>query len=229
MSFFDLFYLIPSRNNFLQIHSCCCCLISWSHPGLATPWTKTHRAPLSMGFPRRKYWRGLPFPSLGDRPDPGVEPASRALQVDSLPLSHQGNPHSCCCKWQNFILFYGWAVFIALGFPSGSVVKNPPANGEDVDLTLGSRISPGEGNGNPLQYSCLGNPMDRGTWRAAVHGVTKSQTQLSDQTTVFHCMHIPYFLYPFICWWTLRLLLYFGYCKQCCYEYGGILLKDVEM
>ena len=42
---------------------------------------------------------------------------------------------------------------------------------------------PGEGNGNPLQYSCLGNPMDRGAWWASVHGVTKSQTQLYDSTT----------------------------------------------
>ena len=44
----------------------------------------------------------------------------------------------------------------------------------------------GEGNGNPLQYSCLGNPMDGGAWQAAVHGVTKSQTQLSDFTFTFH-------------------------------------------
>ena len=43
-------------------------------------------------------------------------------------------------------------------------------------VTLGSRRSPGEGNGNPLQYSCLGNPMDRGAWQAAVHGVPKSWT-----------------------------------------------------
>ena len=43
----------------------------------------------------------------------------------------------------------------------------------------------GEGNGNPLQYACLGNPMDRGAWRAIVHGVTKSQTRLSNQTTKY--------------------------------------------
>ena len=48
------------------------------------------------------------------------------------------------------------------GFPGGSVVKNPPANEGDVGLIPGSRRSPGKGNGNPLQYSCLGNPMDRG-------------------------------------------------------------------
>ena len=59
------------------------------------------------------------------------------------------------------------------GFPGGSVVKNPPANAGDVGLIPGSGRSPGEGNGNPLQYSCLGNPMDRGTWQATVHGVAK--------------------------------------------------------
>ena len=45
-----------------------------------------------MGFPRQEYWSGLPFPSPGDPPDPGTEPTSPALQVDSLPLSHRRNP-----------------------------------------------------------------------------------------------------------------------------------------
>ena len=49
-------------------------------------------------------------------------------------------------------------------FPGGSVVKNPPANAEDWDLITGLRRSPGEGNGNPLKYSCLGDSMDRGDW-----------------------------------------------------------------
>ena len=59
------------------------------------------------------------------------------------------------------------------GFPGGSVVKNLPANAEDVGSVPGSGRSPGEGNGNPLKYSCLGNPMDRGAWWATVHGVAK--------------------------------------------------------
>ena len=63
-----------------------------------------------------------------------------------------------------------------MDFPGGSVVKNPPANaGEAGDEVLipGSGRSPGEGNGNPLQYSCLENPMDRGVWPATVLRVTK--------------------------------------------------------
>ena len=60
------------------------------------------------------------------------------------------------------------------------VVKNPPANAGDVGLISGSGRSPGEGNGSPLQYSCLENPMDRGACGLTVHGVTKSQTRLSN-------------------------------------------------
>ena len=60
-----------------------------------------------------------------------------------------------------------------MGVPGDSVVKNPPADAGDSGLIPGSRRSPGEGNGNPLQFSCLGNPMDRGTWQVTVHGVTK--------------------------------------------------------
>ena len=65
----------------------------------------------------------------------------------------------------------------------GSVVKNPPASEGDAGdpgLIPGSRRSPGVGNGNSLQYSCLKIPMDRGAWWAAVHGVTKSQARLGD-------------------------------------------------
>ena len=67
-----------------------------------------------------------------------------------------------------------------LGFTDGSVVKNPPANVGDMGLLPGSGRSPGGGNGNPFQYSCQDNPMDRGAWRATIHGVTKSRTQLSN-------------------------------------------------
>ena len=59
------------------------------------------------------------------------------------------------------------------GFPGGPVVKNPPANAGDVGSIPGSGRLPGEGNGNPLQYCCLENPMDRGAWWGTVHGVTK--------------------------------------------------------
>ena len=60
--------------------------------------------------------------------------------------------------------------YVTGGFPGGSMVKNPPANAEDMDLIPGLGRIPRGGNGNPLQYSCPVNPMDRGVWRARVHG-----------------------------------------------------------
>ena len=69
------------------------------------------------------------------------------------------------------------------GFPGDSEVKNSPANAEDLGSIPGLGRSPGKGNGNPLQYSCLGNPLNRGALQATVHGVAKSQTQLSNKTT----------------------------------------------
>ena len=65
-------------------------------------------------------------------------------------------------------------------FPGGSEGKASTCNAGDLNSIPGSGRSLGEGNGNPLQYSCLENPMDRGGWQAIVHGVTKSQTGLSD-------------------------------------------------
>ena len=68
------------------------------------------------------------------------------------------------------------------GFPGGVVVKNSPASAgdeRDVGSIPGSRSSPGVGNGNLLQYSCLESSVDRGAWQATVHGITKSQKQLT--------------------------------------------------
>ena len=69
------------------------------------------------------------------------------------------------------------------GFPGGMVIRNMPAiagDAREADSILGLGRSPGEGNGTPLQYSCLENSMDRGAWQATVHEVAKSRTQLSD-------------------------------------------------
>ena len=70
-------------------------------------------------------------------------------------------------------------------FPGGSVVKNLPASAGDLGLILGLGRFSGEGNGNSFQYSYLGNPMDRRTLWATVHGVTKSQTWLSDWASTY--------------------------------------------
>ena len=73
-----------------------------------------------------------------------------------------------------------------MGFPGGSEVKASACNAGDLGSIPGLGRSPGEGNGNPLQYSCLENPMDGGAWWAIVHGVAKSRTQLSDFTFTFY-------------------------------------------
>ena len=57
-----------------------------------TPWTVAYQASLSMGFSRQEYWSGLPFPSPGDLPDPGIKPSSPALQADTLPSEPPGKP-----------------------------------------------------------------------------------------------------------------------------------------
>ena len=76
---------------------CICCVRKWKKVKslsrvrlFVTPWTVAYQDPLSMGFSRQEYWRGLPFPSPGDLPDPGVEPRSPALQADSLPSEPPG-------------------------------------------------------------------------------------------------------------------------------------------
>ena len=75
---------------------------------------------------------------------------------------------------------------LSQGFPGGSDGKASTHNVGDLDSIPGLGRSPGEGNGNPLQYSCLENSMDRGAWWVAVHGVAKSRTRLSDFIFSFH-------------------------------------------
>ena len=108
-----------------------------------------------------KCWRGLPCPPLGDLYDPVMEPASPAtlaLQADSLLLSHPGRPHC----------FF-------LGCYSSYRLESDTTERLHFPFSL-SCI--GEGNGNPLQCSCLENPRDGGAWWAAISGVAQSQTRL---------------------------------------------------
>ena len=72
-------------------------------------WTVAHQALLSMGFSRQEYWNELPVSPSGDLPDPGIKPKSPALQVDSLPLSHQGSP-TCCIDMYKYALMYPRAI-----------------------------------------------------------------------------------------------------------------------
>ena len=72
-----------------------------------TPWTVAYQASLSMGFSRQEYWSGLPFPSPGDLPDPGIEPGSPALEADALTSEPQGKPSVVRIGSQNSVLTKG--------------------------------------------------------------------------------------------------------------------------
>ena len=125
---------------------------------LATPWIAAHQAPPSMGFSRQEYWSGLPLPS----PPRNIEKDKRnRSQVEDQETYFE----------TDYILH-------ARIFPGGSVVKNLPANARDTGSIPGLGRSLGEGNGNPLQCSCLENPRDGGAWWAAIYGVARSQTRL---------------------------------------------------
>ena len=75
-----------------------------------------------------------------------------------------------------------YTITMCLGFPGGSVVKNPPTNAGDAGSIPGLKRAPRVGSGNPLQYSCLENSMDRAAWRVTVHGVAESDT-ISDKAS----------------------------------------------
>ena len=140
-----------------------------------------------MEFSRQEYWSGLPFPSPGDLPNPGIELMSPALEADSLLSEPPGKPklssvfspqlfgklsqRNCTCAPK----LLSWT-----GGSDGKKKKKSACNAEDPDLIPGSGRSPGGENGNPLQCSCLENPMDRGAWQSMAQGVTKSWTQLSN-------------------------------------------------
>ena len=131
----------------------------------ATPWTVARQAPLCMGFSSQEYWSGFPFPTLGDLPDPGNEPGSLVspalaggffiTEPPGKTLGGWPEPFSSCRAWAD----------------SKSACMQ----------ILRLERSPEEGNGYPLQYSWLENPMDRGDWGATGHWVAKTQTWLSHQ------------------------------------------------
>ena len=101
------------------------------------------------------------------------------LQISSIDhLGIQTFPHWIWCCHE---------AFAGANMPGGSVVKNPPTRAGDVASIPGSGRSHEVRNGNPLQYSCLENPMERGAWWALVHGVAKSRTWLSDGVRPHTC------------------------------------------
>ena len=146
----------------------------------ATPWTAAYQAPPSTGFSRQKYWSGVPFPSPRD------------THLSSVPLDLGFRSFTCHLEYNLSIFKCGHTLYVIgrrqwhptpvllPGKSHGwrSLVGCSPWGREELDTTERlhfhfSLSCIGEGNGNPLQCSCLENPMDRGAWRATAHGVAK--------------------------------------------------------
>ena len=132
-----------------------------------TPWTVAHQTPPSMGFSRQEYWSGLPFPSPGDLPDPGIEPRSPALRADALLSQLPGN--------SIYMRRYTVLVFFFLTY-----------------FTLYNRLQFYPPHWN--WFKCI----------------------LFNGWVILHCVNVPQLSYPFVCWWTSRLLPCPSYCRQCC-------------
>ena len=132
------------------------CVGSVSHLFMSdcvTPWTAARQAPLSTGFSRQEYWRGLPLPSPGDLPDPGREPQSPALLADSLPSEPPG-------------LRYNVMIHAMIQCVSEINVLLWESKWQPTPVFLPWKTS-----------------MDRGSWRATVHRVAKRGTPLSNEIT----------------------------------------------
>ena len=87
----------------------------------ATPWTVAYEAPRSVGFSRQEYWSGLPFPSPGDLPNPGIEPGSPALQTDALPSEPLGKPQTL----MSTLMYYSVNIKVKRAQGPTSYVKDP--------------------------------------------------------------------------------------------------------
>ena len=145
----------------------------------------TLQAPLSVEFSRQEYWSGLPFPTPGDLPNPGIEPISLAclLAVGFFTTGPHGEPMipQVANTINLNVSFKPWKmkqsssykkhkIRQSLGFSGGTEDKTSAFNAGDLGSIPGSGRSPGEGNGNPLQSSCLEN--------------SQSRTQLSNLTSL---------------------------------------------
>ena len=164
--------------------------VSCSHVWLfVIPWTAACSTPPSMEFSGQEYWSRLPFPSPGDLPYLRIKPRSPTLQADSLPTEpcysaiKRNAFELVLMRWMNLEPIIHSEVSqkekdkYCIWMEEPGRLQSMGSLGVRHDwATSLSRI--GEGNGNPLQCSCLENPRDRRAWWAAVYGAAQSQTWL---------------------------------------------------
>ena len=147
-----------------------------------------------MGLFWQEYWSGLPFLPPGDLPDLGIEPVSPKSptfhQVGFLSAEPPEKLHYNNKKWESHmftvrahsVLVLSTLIAAICSFPGGTSGKEPACQCRR-HKRYRFHLPPGGGHGNPLQCSCLENPMDRGAWWATVHRVAKSRTQLERLST----------------------------------------------
>ena len=166
-----------------------CGLVTKSCPTLETLWTVACQAPLSIGFSSKFTRVGCHFLLQGIFLTQGSDPGLLHCRQILYSLHHLNLAITCdfCFSQDAFICCYLCLDFsfyeyehgffrLPRGLSDKEYSKESACTAGDIGLILGSGRFPGEGNGNPLQYSSLGNPMDGGAWWATVHGVAKSQT-----------------------------------------------------
>ena len=136
-----------------------------------------HQAPPALGFSRQEHWSGLPFPLLQC-----MKVKSESEVAQSCPTLRDPMDRSLPCSSFHGIFQARVLEWVAIAFSRQTFV------GKVMSLLFNmlSRSVTGEGNGTPLQYSCLENPMGGGAWWAAVHGVAKSRTRLSGFPFTLH-------------------------------------------
>ena len=141
-----------------------CVLSHFSHVQLfAIPWTIANQSPLSMGFSRKEYWSGLPFPSPGDIPNPRIKPAPYALAGRFFTTEPYRKPsHNCFIPKCVHALYLMFCHITINKLPDTFLNRFTTFMYAFNSIYL--VIFHGEGNGTPLQYSCLENPMDGGAW-----------------------------------------------------------------
>ena len=155
----------------------CVCAQLWSNVLLfVTPWSVARQAPLSMGPSRQEHWSELPFPSPWEKFMLLKETLKYWIGL-SLPVKTQCNFLPLTRGTRVFSLCYKEKLTRYIWWLSS---KESTCSARDRGLIPGLGRFPREGNDNPFQYSCLGNPMDREAWQAVVHRVAKRRIWLSD-------------------------------------------------
>ena len=167
---------------------------------LCHPWTVDHQAPLSMGFSRQECWSESPRSSPEDLPNPEIKLCLLGLQHCRWVHYHKhhlGSPIKNVHIHEIYTHIHAYSIYTGASQVLSS--KESACNAGDAGSIPRSGRSFGEGNGNPLQCSCLETCKDGGVWWATAHEVTKSWTRVSTHSHVTHTVYICVYVYIYVC------------------------------